>query len=351
VFVLRNLNLKAFINLTIMFVKRLGIDLGTSNTIILIEGKGVVINEPTVVAVSVEDRKILAIGQEAKEMIGKVPENIIARRPLQHGVIASYRLTEALLKYFMNKAIGKVRIFKPEVMISVPAGITTVEERAVIEAAMTAGAGKVYLIPEPIAAAIGAKLPINTSAGNMIVNMGGGTTEIAVISMNGIVSFDSIRTAGDALNNAIMSYIRKGKGLLIGEQMAEKIKVAVGSAKTLDSPLKTEIKGRDTSTGMPKSMIVNSNDIVEALTPVLKQILSAIRGVLEKTPPELASDVIDRGMVLSGGTAKLRSIDELFTKAIGVPAHVVDEPLFCVVKGTGEALKHLDVIRRSLKGS
>lgn len=333
-----------------MFVKRLGLDLGTSNTLVFVEGKGIVINEPTVVAVSVEDRKVLAIGQEAQDMIGKVPDNIVARRPLREGVIASYRLTEALLKYFMNKAIGKVRIFKPEVMISVPAGITTVEERAVIEAAVSSGAGNVYLLPEPIAAAIGAKLPINTSAGNMIVNMGGGTTEIAVISMNGIVSFDSVRIAGDTLNEAVVNYIRKEQGLLIGEQMAEEIKIAVGSATRLESPFKTEIKGRDASTGMPRAMLINSNDIVDALTPVLKQILSAVRGVLEKTPPELASDVIDRGMILSGGTSQLRNVEDLFTKAIGVPAHVVDEPLFCVVQGTGEALNHLDIIKRSLKG-
>jgi rod shape-determining protein MreB len=334
-----------------MFVKRIGLDLGTSNTLVFVEGKGILINEPTVVAVSVEDRKILAVGQEAKEMIGKVPENIIAKRPLRDGVIASYRLTESLLKYFINKAIGGVRLFKPEVMISVPAGITTVEERAVIEAAVSAGAGSVFLLPEPIAASIGAKLPIDTSAGNMIVNMGGGTSEIAVISMNGIVSFDSVRISGDALNESLGNYIRKEKGLLIGEQMAEKIKITIGSAIQMERPLKMEIKGRDASSGMPKSMIVSSNDIVDAFSPVLKQILSAIRGVLEKTPPELASDVIDRGMVLSGGTALLRGIDDLFTKAIGVPAHVVDEPLFCVVKGTGEALKHMDLIRRSLKSS
>lgn len=334
-----------------MFVKKIGLDLGTSNTLVFVEGKGIVINEPTVVTVSIEDRKVLAIGLEAKEMLGKVPENIVAKRPIRDGVIASYRLTEALLKYFLNKAIGKVRIFKPEVMISVPAGVTTVEERAVIEAALSAGAGNVYLLPEPIAASIGAKLPINTSAGNMIVNMGGGTTEIAVISMNGIVSFNSARTAGDSLNDAIVNFIRKEFGLLIGEQMAEKIKLSIGSATRLEKPIKTEIKGRDASSGMPKSMIINSNDIVDALTPVLKQILTAIREVLEKTPPELASDVIDRGMVLSGGTALLRNIDELFTKAIGVPAHVVDEPLYCVARGTGEALNHLDVIKRSLKGS
>jgi len=334
-----------------MFTKRIGLDLGTSNTVVFVQGKGIVINEPTVVAVSVEDRKILAVGKEAKEMIGKVPENIVSKRPLREGVIASYRLTEALIKYFINKAVGGVRILKPEIMISVPAGVTTVEERAVIEAAITAGAGNVYLLPEPIAAAVGAKLPINTSAGNMIVNMGGGTTEIAVISMNGIVSFDSARIAGDVLNDAIVSYVRKEHGLLIGEQMAEEIKVSIGSAIHMDSPLRTEIRGRDASSGMPKSMVITSNDAVEALTPALKQILSAIRRVLERTPPELAADVIDRGMILSGGTAQLRGIDELFTKAIGVPAHVADEPLFCVVRGTIEALDHLDIIKRSLRGS
>lgn len=333
-----------------MFSKRIGLDLGTSNTLVYIEGKGVVINEPTVVAISVEDRKVLAVGKEAKEMLGKVPDNIIAKRPLREGVIASYRLTEALLSYFLNKAIGKVRVLKPEVMISVPAGITTVEERAVIEAAVSAGAGNVHLLPEPIAAAIGAKLPINTSAGNMIVNMGGGTSEIAIMSMNGIVAYDSVRIAGDSLNEAIISHIRKEKGLLIGEQMAEKIKISVGSALKLDEPLEVQVKGRDASTGMPKSMIIDSNDIVDALNPILKQVLGAIRGVLEKTPPELSSDVIDRGMVLSGGTSQLRRIDDLFTRAIGVPAHVVDEPLYCVVRGTGEAMQHIDVIRRSLRG-
>lgn len=333
-----------------MFSKRIGLDLGTSNTLVYIEGKGVVINEPTVVAISVEDRKVLAVGKEAKEMLGKVPDNIIAKRPLREGVIASYRLTEALLSYFLNKAIGKVRVLKPEVMISVPAGITTVEERAVIEAAVSAGAGNVHLLPEPIAAAIGAKLPINTSAGNMIVNMGGGTSEIAIMSMNGIVAYDSVRIAGDSLNEAIISHIRKEKGLLIGEQMAEKIKISVGSALKLDEPLEVQVKGRDASTGMPKSIIIDSNDIVDALNPILKQVLGAIRGVLEKTPPELSSDVIDRGMVLSGGTSQLRRIDDLFTRAIGVPAHVVDEPLYCVVRGTGEAMQHMDVIRRSLRG-
>lgn len=335
----------------IVFVKKIGIDLGTSNTVIFVDEKGIVINEPTVVAVLVEEKKIVAIGEEAKEMLGKVGENIIAKRPLRNGVIASYKFTEALLKYFLNKAIGKIRLFKPEVMISVPAGITTVEERAVIEAAVSSGAGKVYLLPEPIAAAIGANLPIHTSAGNMIVNMGGGTTEIAVISMNGIVSFNSLRVAGDALNDAIASFIRKEYGLVVGEQMAEKIKIEIGSAIEMENPLEMEIKGRDSATGMPRSMIINSNHIVNAFSPVLKEIIGGIRNVLEKTPPELSADVIERGMVLSGGTALLRNIDQLFTKAIGVPAHTVEEPLFCVVKGTGEALNHLDVIKRSLKGN
>ena len=333
-----------------MFVKKIALSLGTSNTLVHLAGKGIVVNEPTVVAVSVDDRKVLAIGLEASEMVGKVPENIIAKRPLKGGVIASFRLTEALLNYFINKAVGRVRIIKPEIMISVPSGITTVEERAVIEAAVNAGGGKVYLLPEPIAAAIGAKLPINTSAGNMIINIGGGTTEIAIISMNGIVSSDSVRIAGDALDEAIIIHVRKKMGLLIGEQMAEKIKIEIGSAVSIDKPLKLEIRGRDASTSMPRSMVINSNEIVDALVPVLKQILSHVRDVLEKTPPELSSDVIDRGMVLTGGTAQLRNIDELFTKAIGVPAHIADDPMLSVVNGLAEALEHIDVVRRSLRG-
>lgn len=333
-----------------MLRKKLGIDLGTANTLIYIEGKGIVINEPTVVAISMDDKSIVAIGQEAKEMLGKVPDTIIARRPLQQGVIANYRLTEALLNHFINKAVGRSRVFRPEVMISVPSGVTTVEERAVMKAAITSGVGKAYLLPEPIAAAIGAKMPINTSAGNMIVNMGGGTSEIAVISMNGIVTYNSERIAGDSVNEAIINYIRKEFGLIIGEQMAEKIKIQIGSATKIKKPLKMEIRGRDTGANMPGALTISSNDIVNAIRPVLNQIILGIKSVLEKTPPELASDIIDRGMVLSGGTALLRNIDILFTKATGVPAHVVDEPLECVVKGTGEALNHLEVIKRSLRG-
>jgi len=330
--------------------KKVAIDLGTANSLVLVEGKGIVVREPTVVAVSLDDKKVVAIGNDAKDMLGKVPENIVAKRPLKQGVIASYRLTEALLKSLLNKAIGSSRFFKPDVMISVPAGLTSVEERAVIEAAGSAGAGKIYLIPEPIAAAIGAQLPISTSTGNMIVNMGGGTTEIAVISMNGIVTFESKRVAGDALNEEIINYMRKVKGMAIGVQMAEKIKLEVASATRMDLPNEMEVRGRNVNTGLPTSILVTSNEIYEATKPVMNQIISSIKNVLEKTPPELSSDIIDRGMVLSGGTALFTNIDDLFTRATGVPAHVIDNPMDAVVIGVGEALKHLDVIKRSLRG-
>lgn len=331
--------------------KKVAIDLGTANSLVAVQGKGIVVSEPTVVAISLDDKKVLAVGLEAKEMLGKVPGNIVARRPIRQGVIASYKLTESLISNLLGKAIGRTRFFKPEVMISVPAGITSVEERAVIEAAASAGAGRIYLIPEPIAAAIGAKLPISTSAGNMIVNMGGGTSEIAVISMNGIVTFESKRVAGDAVNDSIINHLRRRHNLVIGEQMAEKIKIDIGSATLLDSPLEIEVRGRDATTGMPTSVLINSNDIVDAIKLVMNQIIGAIKNVLEATPPELASDIIDRGMVLSGGTALIRNIDELFTKATGVPAHVVEEPLQTVISGISEALEHLDVIKRSLRAS
>ncbi len=333
-----------------MFSKRIGIDLGTANSIVFVEGKGIVLEEPTVVAIGLDDGRVLAVGKEAKLMLGKTPENIVAKRPLKNGVIASYRITEAMIKYFINKSLGYSRLFKPEVVVSVPAGVTSVEERAVMEATLSAGAKKAFLIPEPLAAAIGAQLPIASSSGNLIVNMGGGTAEIAVISLNGIVTFDSVRVAGDALNDAIATYIRKKHGLLVGEQTAEQIKLQIGTAIPLNQPLKMEIRGRDVTTGMPRPLVITSNDIVESIRPVLNQIIFAIKGVLEKTPPELSSDIIDRGMVLSGGTAMLKNIDVLFTKITGVPAHVVEDPIHCVVRGTGEALNHIDVLKRSLKG-
>jgi rod shape-determining protein MreB and related proteins len=329
---------------------KVGIDLGTANSVVAVIGKGIVASEPTVVAISPKDKRVIAIGEEAKGMLGKVPGDIEARRPIRQGVIASYKLTEMLFQHLITKALGRVRFFKPEIMISVPAGITSVEERAVIEAAVQAGAGKVYLIPEPIAAAIGAKMPISSSAGNMIVNMGGGTSEIAVISMNGIVTCESKRIAGDALNEALVNYIRKRFGLVIGEQMAERIKIEIGSALPMEKPLSMEMRGRDGSTGMPTSITITTNDIVDGMKPILNQIIVSIKTVLENTPPELSSDIIDRGMVLSGGTALLRNIDDLFTKATGVPAHVVEDPMHTVITGIMEALENLEIIKRSLKG-
>ena len=329
--------------------KKIAIDLGTANFLVAIQGKGIIINEPTVVAIDMDSKKVLAVGKNAKHMLGKVPGNIIARRPLRQGVIASYKLTEALISSMLNKAIGSARFFKPEVMISVPAGITTVEQRAVIEAAITAGAGKVYLVPEPIAAAIGAQLPVSSSAGNMIVNMGGGTSEIAIISMNGIVTYESKRVAGDAINESIMNFIKKKYNLTIGELMAEQIKIDIGTAKFMDEPLEKYVRGRDMSTGLPHSVHINSNDLIEPITSVLNQILNSIKSVLEKTPPELSSDIIDRGIVLSGGTAQLRGIDDLFTEAIGVPFHVVDNPQEAVINGILESLDHIEILKAGFR--
>ena len=330
---------------------KIGIDLGTSNTVLGVVGKGIILTEPTVVAISTKDKKVLAIGVEAKGMLGKVPGDIEARRPIRQGVIASYKITEIFLHSLIDKALGRFRFLKPEIMISVPSGITSVEQRAVIEAAVQAGAGKVYLIPEPIAAAIGAQMPIGSSEGNMIVNIGGGTCEIAVISLNGLVTFESRRVAGDSLNDSLINYIRKKYSLLIGEQMAEKIKIEIGSATLVEKPLEMEIRGRDVSTGMPISINTNTNEIVDGLKPVLNQIILSIKKVLEVTPPELSSDIIDRGMVISGGTAKLRNIDDLFTKAINVPAHIVEDPTNAVIKGILISLENIESIRRSLKGA
>lgn len=322
-----------------IFGKKVGIDLGTANSIVFVEGEGIVLMEPTVVAIDVNKFTVIAVGQQAKEMIGKTPDNIVAKRPLRSGVIADSRVTEALLKYFLSKALGASKLFKPEVMISVPAGITSVEERAVLKAAMGAGARKVNLLPEPLLASLGAGLPIETSSGNMIVNLGGGTAEIAVISLDGIVEFNSLRVAGDALNEAIIAYMRRKRGILIGEQSAEMIKMKIGSAVKVENPKMMEIKGRDVAGGMPKSIKVDSNEVAEALKLPLAKIIAAIKEVLEKTPPELAADIIDRGMVMSGGTSLLKNLDKLFSRATGVPAHVADEPLFCVAKGTGIALE------------
>lgn len=330
-----------------MLGKKIGIDLGTANSVVFIQGEGIAFVEPTVVAIDINKGKVIAVGSEAKKMIGKTPENIIARRPLRNGVIADSRITEALLRYFFNKALGKSRFFKPDVVISVPAGITTVEQRAVLKAATSAGAKEITMLPEPLLAALGAGLPIETSSGNMIVNLGGGTAEIAVISLDGIVEYDSLRIAGDAINEAIINYMKKKKGVLIGEQSAENIKIKIGSAIDIKNPKSMEVRGRDFGAGMPKAITVDSNDIAAAVKRPLLNIINSIKGVLEKTPPELSADIMDRGIAMSGGTSKLRNLDKLITKAIGVPAYVADEPMYCVAKGTGIALELMAEGQRS----
>ena len=324
-----------------MIGKKLGIDLGTANSVVFVQGEGIALIEPTVVAIDVNTFTVIAVGERAKKMIGKTPENIVAKRPLKDGVIADSRVTEALLRHFFDTALGKSRFFKPDVVISVPAGITTVEQRAVLKAANAVGSRSITLLPEPLLAALGAGLPIEKSTGSMIVNMGGGTTEVAVMSLDGIVEYESLRVAGDSINEAVISFMRKKKGILIGEQTAENIKIKIGSAVEVKDPKEMEVRGRDVGAGMPKSIVVDSNDVAKAVETPLRSIIKSIQTVLEKTPPELSADIIDRGMVMSGGTAKLRNLDKLFSKATGVPAHVADEPLYCVAKGTGIALELL----------
>ncbi len=332
-----------------MFGKRLGIDLGTANSLVFVVGQGVVVNEPTVVAVSVDDNKVLAVGNEAKQMLGRTPGNIRASRPMRDGVIADYIVTEAMLRYFLDRVCGSSRLFKPEVMICVPAGVTQVERRAVLDATLSAGAKIAYLIDEPLAAAIGAKIPIANPSGNMIVDIGGGSTEAAVISLGGVVVHKSARVAGNKIDEAIQSYIKRKYNLLIGERMAEEIKITIGSAIPMGvKEPKMEIRGRDAAAGLPKLLELTTDEVVEAITPTLSQIITAVKGVLEETPPELASDIIDRGIVLSGGTGMLRNLDKLMTHTIGVPVHVADDPLFCVVKGCGIAMENIDLYKRSI---
>ena len=322
-----------------MLGKKLGVDLGTANSIIFVQGEGISFVEPTVVAIDVNTFKVISVGSEAKKMIGKTPENIVAKRPLKDGVIADSRVTEALLKYFFNKALGKSRIFKPDIVISVPAGITTVEQRAVLKAANNAGAKQITMLPEPLLAALGAGLPIETSSGNMIVNLGGGTAEVAVLSLDGIVEYESLRIAGDAINDAIISYMKKKKGVLIGEQTAENIKIRIGSAIEIKNPKSMEVRGRDFGAGLPRAITISSNDVAGAVKRPLLSIINSIKSVLGSTPPELSADIMDRGITMSGGTSKLRNLDKLFAKAIGVPAYVADEPMYCVANGTGIALE------------
>ncbi|OGN03732.1 MAG: rod shape-determining protein [Candidatus Yanofskybacteria bacterium RIFCSPHIGHO2_01_FULL_43_42] len=327
---------------------KIGIDLGTTNTVVFIPKKGIIINEPSVVAISVLDNKIISVGNLAKEMIGRTPDSIIVSKPLVDGAIADYRITEAMLKYFINKAGGFLSFVKPEVLISVPAGITSTEKRAVIEAALNAGAKAVYLVKEPVLAAIGAKIPINNPAGNMILNIGGGTTELAVISLGGIVSWSSVRIGGNKLDQAIVEYIKKSHGLAIGERTAELIKISIGSAVTQVQEERINIKGRDLTTGYPKTIEITSNEITEALDEHLGEIVQIIKSVLEVTPPELCSDIMDKGIMISGGGAMLKNIATLITRVTGVPARVADDPLFCVAHGTGIVLSNLDSYKRNV---
>jgi rod shape-determining protein MreB len=331
-----------------LFIKKIGIDLGTATTEVFVPKKGIVLIEPSVVAISTIDKNVLAVGDEAKEMIGRTPDTIIALKPMKDGVIADYKVTEAMLRYFINKALGTFRLFKPEVLVAVPAGITSTEKRAVIDATMAAGARAAYIVKEPIAAAIGANIPIGSASGHMIVDMGGGTTEIAVISLGGIVVNTSVRVAGNKFDAAITEYIRKKYNLAIGEQTAEEVKIKVGAALPLDKPLAMDVRGRDMVSGLPKTIRITSDDVVEAIQDELGQILAAIKSVLFETPPELSADIMDKGMVLSGGSALLRSIDKLITKVTGVAAYVADEPNLCVAKGTGIVLENLDSYKRSI---
>jgi len=331
-----------------MFEKHIGVDLGTVNVLVYVKGKGIVLQEPSMVAIAVDENKIVAVGEEARAMMGRTPENIEVMRPMRDGVIANYVVTEAMLRYFITKVCGRFRLFRPIVMITVPVGVTSVERRAVHEAAIQAGGKEAHLIPEPLAAAIGAGLPIGTPTGNMVVNIGGGTTESAVISMNGIVVSSSVRVGGDEMNEAIMSYVKKKYNLLIGEPTAEQIKFQIGSALPLEEELTMEVQGRDQVTGLPKTIQVSSGEVTEAISEALTAIVGVVRAVLEKTPPELASDIIDRGMLLVGGGALLRNIDRLLTKETGVPCSVAEDAIACVAKGAGRALENFHVLKKSL---
>lgn len=330
------------------FTPKLGIDLGTANTLVFVPGRGVVLNEPSVVAISEIDQRILAVGVEAKEMVGRTPGEIVAYRPLKDGVIADYRITQAMLRYFIQKATGRFQFFKPEVMVSVPTGVTSTERRAVVEAAMRAGARSAYVVKESVLAAIGAGIPIQEPRGNMVVDIGGGTADVAVISLGGIVASTSIKCAGDRLDRAIIDYVKKACNLAIGEKTAEQIKITIGSAVPVEEELAMNVRGRDFITGLPRSFELRTNDTVKAMGKELREIIKAIRDVLQETPPELASDIIDRGIIMTGGTSMLRNFPELVLRRTGVKARVAEDALFCVARGTGIALEHLDTYKKAI---
>jgi rod shape-determining protein MreB len=330
------------------FSKKIGIDLGTANTLVFVSGKGLIINEPSIVAINLDDNRVVAVGKEAKEMIGRTPDDIAAHRPLKDGVIADYYVTAAMLKYFISKALGKFSVFRPDVVISVPAGITSTERRAVLNAAAAAGAKNAFVVKEPILAALGAGIPINSPSGNMIINIGGGTSEVAIISLGGIVAWASLRVAGNKFDAAIADYVKKKYSLAIGEQTAEQVKIEIGSALPMKNKMEFELRGRDLITNLPKNIIINSNEIAEALSFNLAEIVSTVKNVFHNTPPELAADVMEKGIIVSGGGAELRGIDEYFKQALSVSAYIAEDPLFCVAKGAGIILDHLDLYKRAL---
>ena len=328
--------------------KKVGIDLGTANSLVYVVGEGIVVNEPTVVAVSLDDERVLAVGNEARQMLGRTPGNIRASRPMRDGVIADYRVTEAMLRFFLKKVTGK-GFFKPEVMVSVPAGVTQVEKRAVLNATRSAGARQAYLIDEPLAAAVGAEIPIEEASGNMILNMGGGASEAAVISLGGVVASSSVRAAGNKIDEAIASFVRRRQNLVIGDQTAEEVKIKMGSATPLKKERKMEVKGRDSVTGLPRNIEITSTEVTEAIQAPVGKIIDMVKRVLEEVPPELSSDIIDKGMVLSGGTAQLRNLDTKLTEELNIPVFVAEEPLLCVIKGIGEVLEHFEEFKDHLK--
>jgi rod shape-determining protein MreB len=333
---------------------KIGIDLGTANILVYVKGKGVVLNEPSVVAISDDDNRLVAVGEEAREMIGRTPGNVRAIRPMRDGVIADYLITEAMLRYVINK-VARVRLFKPDVMISVPSGVTSVEKRAVRDAALKAGAKDAFLIEEPLAAAIGANVPIAGPSGNLIIDIGGGTSEIAVIALGGIVVSNSVRVGGNRFDEAISNYIRRKYNLMIGDRSAEDVKIRIGSAMATpnagDGESTIEVKGRDMIAGLPRTIPITSAEVTEAIEQPIQQIVTAVRNVLEQTPPELSSDIIDKGMVMSGGGSLLRNLDTLLTQVTGIPCHVAENALNCVAVGTGLALEHINLYRKSLVSS
>jgi rod shape-determining protein MreB len=331
-----------------MFHKKIGIDLGTANTVVFVPGEGFIINEPTVVALTRPSNSVLAVGLEAKEMIGRTPDEIILYRPLKDGVIADYYITKAMLSYFISKATGWFNIIKPDVVISVPAGITQTERRAVVNAAREAGAANAFIVREPILAALGAGIPINARSGNMIVNIGGGTAEQAVVALGNIVSWNSLRVAGNKFDQAIIDYIKKKYALAIGEQTAENIKIEIGSAMPTKEKMEYQVRGRDLLTGLPKDIIVNSNETAEALNPLLLDIGASIQGVFNETPPELVADIMEKGIILSGGSVQLHHLPEFLQQYLRVQVYLAEDPLFCVAKGTGLILNHLDAYKRTL---